>query len=344
MDKGNQYYWYRFSKIYGTDIRDTYMLVFGSDFSTGYFGMQIFAEMFCNCDVKKISCTPPKEIKDLSIFCNENRTYNFYLYGIKSKYKVSPNLTFHDLVFARSRTSADQIILWKYANGDKKNIDYMYVQSYKYEELYKISDKFRNYEFIYQLKYPNNNRSNIHHLIVMAESSWEAQCKMLVMFAEGDRNKFRTLCTPNEIGYALPTVLRLQKEAEEKQQKENDRLAEKEKWDAWKQEKEKAKLAEKEKREAKKQTNQKVVNTEYNHESIKSIKRRKLKLTFLCILPHTGLFGVHRFLSKKPKSGLFMLFTAGGFLILWITDIFRLISGKFKDTDGIPFKDKLSKK
>ena len=244
MDKGNQYYWYRFSKIYGTDIRDTYMLVFGSDFSTGYFGMQIFAEMFCNCDVKKISCTPPKEIKDLSIFCNENRTYNFYLYGIKTKYKVSPNLTFHDLVFARSRTSADQIILWKYANGDKKNIDYMYVQSYKYEELYKISDKFRNYEFIYQMKYPNNSRSNIHHLIVMAESSWEAQCKMLVMFAEGDRNKFRTLCTPNEIGYALPTVLRLKKEAEEKQQKE------------------KAKLAEKEKREAKKQKNPKVINAE----------------------------------------------------------------------------------
>lgn len=239
MNKGNQYYWYRFSKIYGTDIRDTYMLVFGSDFSTGYFGMQIFAEMFCNCDVNKISCTPPKEIKDLSIFCNENRTYNFYLYGIKTKYKVSPNLTFHDLVFARSRTSADQIILWKYANGDKKNIDYMYVQSYKYEELYKISDKFRNYEFIYQMKYPNNNRSNIHHLIVMAESSWEAQCKMLVMFAEGDRNKFRTLCTPNEIGYALPTVLRLKKETEEKQQKENDRLAEKEKWDARKQENQK---------------------------------------------------------------------------------------------------------
>ena len=53
MDKGNQYYWYRFSKIYGTDIRDTYMLVFGSDFSTGHFGIQIFAEMFCNCDVKK---------------------------------------------------------------------------------------------------------------------------------------------------------------------------------------------------------------------------------------------------------------------------------------------------
>lgn len=262
MDKGNQYYWYRFSKIYGTDIRDTYMLVFGSDFSTGYFGMQIFAEMFCNCDVKKINCTPPKEIKDLSIFCNENRTYNFYLYGIKTKYKVSPNLTFHDLVFARSRTSADQIILWKYANGDKKNIDYMYVQSYKYEELYKISDKFRNYEFIYQMKYPNNNRSNIHHLIVMAESSWEAQCKMLVMFAEGDRNKFRTLCTPNEIGYALPTVLRLKKEAKEKQQKENARLAEKEKWDARKQEKEKAKLVKKEKREAKKQKNQKVVNAE----------------------------------------------------------------------------------
>ena len=118
----------------------------------------------------------------------------------------------------------------------------MYAQSYKYEELYKISDKFRNYEFIYQIKYPNNNRSNIHHLIVMAESSWEAQCKMLVMFAEGDRNKFRTLCTPNEIGYALPTVLRLKKEAEEKQQKENDRLAEKEKWDA------------------RKQTNQKVIN------------------------------------------------------------------------------------
>ncbi|MDD6957291.1 MAG: hypothetical protein PUI45_02625, partial [Spirochaetales bacterium] len=41
-----------------------------------------------------------------------------------------------------------------------------------------------------------------------------------------------------------PTVLRLKKEAEEKQQKENDRLAEKEK------------------REAKKQKNQKVINAE----------------------------------------------------------------------------------
>ena len=87
MDEDNQYYWYRFSKIYGTDIRDTYMLVFGSDFSTGYFGRQIFAEMFCNCDVKKISCTPPEEIKDLSIFCYKNR-HTFYPqpYFVKCKF------------------------------------------------------------------------------------------------------------------------------------------------------------------------------------------------------------------------------------------------------------------
>ncbi len=73
--------------------------------------------------------------------------------------------------------------------------------------------------------------------------------------------------------------------------------------------------------------------------SEESPEKRRTLLAILCIF--VGYFGVHRFMTGKWKSGLFQLFTLGGFYIWWLVDIVMLITGSFTDTDGIPFREKI---
>lgn len=73
--------------------------------------------------------------------------------------------------------------------------------------------------------------------------------------------------------------------------------------------------------------------------SEESPEKRRTLLAILCIF--VGYFGVHRFMTGKWKSGLFQLFTLGGFYIWWLVDIVMLVTGSFTDTDGIPFREKI---
>jgi TM2 domain-containing membrane protein YozV len=51
-----------------------------------------------------------------------------------------------------------------------------------------------------------------------------------------------------------------------------------------------------------------------------------------------GGLGVHRFYAGKIGTGLLMLVTFGGFGIWTIVDFIMIVTGNFKDGDGMPVK------
>jgi len=62
-----------------------------------------------------------------------------------------------------------------------------------------------------------------------------------------------------------------------------------------------------------------------------SSKSRSIALA-LCMF--FGWAGAHRFYAKQTKMGLIMLFTMGGFGMLWFYDFVMLALGKFRDNDN----------
>ena len=60
-------------------------------------------------------------------------------------------------------------------------------------------------------------------------------------------------------------------------------------------------------------------------------KSRSIALA-LCMF--FGWAGAHRFYAKQTKMGLIMLFTMGGFGMVWFYDFIMLLLGKFKDNDN----------
>jgi TM2 domain-containing membrane protein YozV len=51
-----------------------------------------------------------------------------------------------------------------------------------------------------------------------------------------------------------------------------------------------------------------------------------------------GTFGVHRFYVGKVGTGLLMLVTFGGVGIWTMVDFIMLVTGSFRDADGLPIK------
>ena len=49
-----------------------------------------------------------------------------------------------------------------------------------------------------------------------------------------------------------------------------------------------------------------------------------------------GVLGIHRFYLGKFFTGLLMLFTFGGMGIWTMVDMVTLITGSFRDTNGLP--------
>lgn len=51
-----------------------------------------------------------------------------------------------------------------------------------------------------------------------------------------------------------------------------------------------------------------------------------------------GAFGIHRFYVGKVGTGILMLITLGGLGIWTLIDFIIIVTGGFKDRDGLPIK------
>jgi uncharacterized RDD family membrane protein YckC len=61
----------------------------------------------------------------------------------------------------------------------------------------------------------------------------------------------------------------------------------------------------------------------------------KSKSTTFLLCYFFGLFGVHRFYLGKFITGILMLLTLGGLVIWWLIDLYRIITGRLKDKQGV---------
>jgi TM2 domain-containing membrane protein YozV len=64
------------------------------------------------------------------------------------------------------------------------------------------------------------------------------------------------------------------------------------------------------------------------------IEDNRMWLAILLFSIILGMFGVHRFYTRKIFTGILMLLTMGGMGIWWLIDIILVLSGSFKDKDG----------
>ncbi len=60
----------------------------------------------------------------------------------------------------------------------------------------------------------------------------------------------------------------------------------------------------------------------------------KSKSTTFLLCYFLGGIGVHRFYLGKLITGILMLLTGGGFMIWWLVDLYRIITGRLKDKQG----------
>ena len=64
-----------------------------------------------------------------------------------------------------------------------------------------------------------------------------------------------------------------------------------------------------------------------------SSPKSKIVAFLLCFF--LGYLGIHRFYVGKIGSGVLYFFTGGVFVIGWIVDIFKILSGTFRDGAGL---------
>lgn len=69
-----------------------------------------------------------------------------------------------------------------------------------------------------------------------------------------------------------------------------------------------------------------------NYVSVTSDKKKSTAL-LLCLL--LGMFGGHYFYVGRIGRGLVCLLTMNWFMIGWIVDIVKILSGKFQDNTGM---------
>mgnify|MGYP001323912676 FL=1 len=62
--------------------------------------------------------------------------------------------------------------------------------------------------------------------------------------------------------------------------------------------------------------------------------RRKKIVTLILVIGPWGGIGFHRFYTGHYNTGILMLFTFGVFGVMWIMDIFRVLTDNFQDADG----------
>ncbi len=74
-----------------------------------------------------------------------------------------------------------------------------------------------------------------------------------------------------------------------------------------------------------------------NINSVKSNENKWLTCLLLCWF--VGIFGVHRFYTGHTGIGLIQLFTLGGCGIWTLIDFIIIVTGNYKDSNGITIKN-----
>lgn len=64
----------------------------------------------------------------------------------------------------------------------------------------------------------------------------------------------------------------------------------------------------------------------------------KSKMVALLLCVFLGYFGAHQFYAGKIGAGILYLCTFGLCGVMWILDIIKILSGTFKDGNGLPIK------
>lgn len=65
--------------------------------------------------------------------------------------------------------------------------------------------------------------------------------------------------------------------------------------------------------------------------------RKMLPALLLCFF--FGIFGTHRFYVGKVGTGLLQMLTLGGLFIWALLDMIMIITGHFRDNEGLPLKE-----
>lgn len=65
----------------------------------------------------------------------------------------------------------------------------------------------------------------------------------------------------------------------------------------------------------------------------------KNKNTALLLCIFLGWAGAHQFYVGKWGKGFLYLFTVGLFMIGWVVDIFKILTGSFRDNVGAPLRE-----
>lgn len=64
----------------------------------------------------------------------------------------------------------------------------------------------------------------------------------------------------------------------------------------------------------------------------------KSKMVALLLCVFLGYFGAHQFYAGKIGAGILYLCTFGLCGVMWILDIIKILSGTFKDGNGLPIR------
>ncbi|HET6441878.1 MAG TPA: TM2 domain-containing protein [Phycisphaerae bacterium] len=69
-----------------------------------------------------------------------------------------------------------------------------------------------------------------------------------------------------------------------------------------------------------------------------TLTSNKSRLIALLLCVFGGLFGLHRFYVLRLATGILYVFTLGFFLIGWLVDLVKILTGSFTDNVGQPLR------
>lgn len=206
----------------GKKITDILTAYIETEYS--YYATKLLIAIYANGNENRIWYSTPQTVKDPNQKYKELLFFDFQFQLIDEKGNKTGPL-FNDLIIAKDWYRAEQLLVAKYADGDKKRIWHPTPHSYMYDELYKVNQmKLETFEFEFYLKDEKGKKiSNLMTMRVDDWNYWKAEKKFVAAVA-GGHDELVWHSTGHSVGLALPTIIRLEKEKEDRaKQEERDR-------------------------------------------------------------------------------------------------------------------------